>query len=87
MMRNTPDGAEDVFVNMVSGIIAADTAGNLKDRGLKRHNKNGAKSEWCAEKHPNQHYNELHAELDKTDWRPGKAIPDDYHQSVSRSAA
>lgn len=87
MMRDTPDGVEDVFVNMVSGIIAADAAGNLKDGGLKCHDKNGAKSERSTEKHPNQHYNELHAELDKTDWRLGKAIPDDYHQSVARSAA
>lgn len=64
MMRDTPDGVEDVFVSIVSGIIAADAAGNLKDGGLKSHDKNGAESERSTEKYPDQHYDELHAELD-----------------------
>ena len=87
MMRDTPDGVEDVFVNMVSGIIAANAAGNLKDGGLKRHDKNGAKPERSAEKYPDQHDYELHTELDETDWCLGKTISDDHHQRVARSAA
>ena len=87
MTRDAPYGIEDVFMHKVSRVVVADAGSKLKDGCLKRHDQNGAKPERGAEKHPDQQYDKLHTELDKSDRGLWKMLSDDHHQGITRSAA